>query len=163
MRHVVFVAPYPLQTTLRFSEAIAGLDDVKLTGVFQQKPQGDAAKLFANVALVDNVFDPAQVVDGVRSLVPLHGPPHRVLGILEELQGALSQARRVLGLPGIDPETSLRFRDKGRTVRVHAQEKAPRRYLVEDERDGQVARRREHASLSDALRDFAGTWRGRLH
>jgi hypothetical protein len=57
----------------------------------------------------------------------------------------------------------LRFRDKGRTVRVHAREKAPRRYVVEDRRDGQVARRREHASLSDALRDFAGTWRGRLH
>ena len=113
MRHVVFVAPYPLQTTLRFSAAIAKLDGVRLTGVFQQKPQGDVAKLFANVALVDDVFDPAQVVDGVRSLAPLHGPPHRVLGILEELQGSLSQARQVLGLPGIDPATSLRFRDKG--------------------------------------------------
>jgi len=113
VRHVVFVAPYPLQTTLRFSAAIASLDRVKLTGVFQQKPQGEVAALFANVALVDNVFDPAQVVDGVRSLEALHGPAHRVLGILEELQGALAQARQVLGLPGIDPATSHRFRDKG--------------------------------------------------
>lgn len=57
----------------------------------------------------------------------------------------------------------LRFRDKDRTVRIRTQEKAPRRYVLEDGRDGEIARRREHPSLCDALRDFAGTWRGRLH
>ena len=57
----------------------------------------------------------------------------------------------------------LRFRDKGRTVRVRAHENKPHRYVVEHSRDGGSARRREHASLSDALRDFAATWRQRLH
>ena len=54
----------------------------------------------------------------------------------------------------------LRFRDKGRTLRVHSQE---RRHIVEDSRSGAGTRRREHASLSGALRDFAKTWRHRLH
>jgi hypothetical protein len=57
----------------------------------------------------------------------------------------------------------VRFRDKGRTLRVHADAQHPSRYVVEDRRDGGRTRRREHACLTDALRDFAGTWRQRLH
>jgi hypothetical protein len=57
----------------------------------------------------------------------------------------------------------LRFRDKGRTVRVRPHERKPHRYVIEDSRDGGGTRRREHPSLSGALRDFATTWRHRLH
>ena len=57
----------------------------------------------------------------------------------------------------------VRFHDKGRTLRVRAHETLGRGYVVEDRRDGRPTRRRDHASLSAALRDFAATWRGRLH
>ena len=57
----------------------------------------------------------------------------------------------------------LRFRDKGRTVRVRPHEGKPRSYVIEDCHDGHETRRREHPSLSGALRDFATTWRHRLH
>ena len=57
----------------------------------------------------------------------------------------------------------LRFRDKGRTLRVRAHEARPKRYVIEDCRGGGETRRREHASLAGALRDFATTWRHRLH
>ena len=57
----------------------------------------------------------------------------------------------------------VRFRDKGRTLRVRGDEGSRRRYVVEDAREGHALRRREHSSLSAALRDFAGTWRARLH
>lgn len=57
----------------------------------------------------------------------------------------------------------VRLRDKGRTVRVRPHDRKPQRYVVEDSRDGGKTRRREHASLSGALRDLASTWRGRLH
>ncbi len=57
----------------------------------------------------------------------------------------------------------LRFRDKGRTVRVHTRGTQRRRYVVEDRRDGDTGRRREPECLPDALRDFARTWRHRLH
>jgi len=57
----------------------------------------------------------------------------------------------------------LRFADKGRTVRVKASSKDSQRYVVEVSRTGQKTRRREHASLGGAVKDFASSWRGRLH
>jgi hypothetical protein len=53
-----------------------------------------------------------------------------------------------------------RFRDKGRTLRVRGNEGS---YVVEDARGGRPTLRRNHTSLASALRDFAATWRGRLH
>jgi hypothetical protein len=57
----------------------------------------------------------------------------------------------------------IRFRDKGRTLRVRPHARQPQRYVVEDSRDGRGTRRREHPSLAEALRDFAQSWRNRLH
>lgn len=57
----------------------------------------------------------------------------------------------------------LRFRDGARTLRVRSQERDPRRYVLEDSRRDGPSREREHASLAGALRDFARTWRHRLH
>ena len=54
----------------------------------------------------------------------------------------------------------IRLRDKGRTLKVRQVERV---YLVEDARDGSRTRRREHASLSGAIRDAASTWRQRLN
>ncbi len=56
----------------------------------------------------------------------------------------------------------VRFRDKGRTLRVRTDTGHSRRYVVEDFRNGHV-RRRVHATLSLALQDFAEAWRHRLH
>jgi hypothetical protein len=57
----------------------------------------------------------------------------------------------------------IRFRENGRTVRVHAHPRRPERYVVEVRRPGRRPERREHASLLGALRGFAAAWRGRLH
>jgi hypothetical protein len=59
----------------------------------------------------------------------------------------------------------VRMNDKrrGRKVRVLQSQRDPQRYLVEDSRRGGATQHREHASLSEALRDLARTWRGRLH
>ena len=57
----------------------------------------------------------------------------------------------------------VRMRDRGRTVTVKTQAGGRRRYVVEDSRGGGKPRRREHLSLSDALRDLAATWRHRLN
>ena len=58
----------------------------------------------------------------------------------------------------------IRFKDNrgGRTIRVNAHERDPKRYVLEVLQDGR-SKRREHASLSWALRDFASTWRNRLN
>lgn len=112
LRNVVYVAPFPMETTLRFSQALAGLEGVRLLGVFQDLPRGDAAALFADSAVVQNSFDPQQVVDACRALAARHGPIHRVLGILEDLQVQLGQVREALGVPGPGVAVAQAFRDK---------------------------------------------------
>ncbi len=57
----------------------------------------------------------------------------------------------------------VRYRHQGRTVRVQAHERDPKRYVLEVSRRGSKTRRQEHASLSGALRGFAAAWRERLH
>jgi hypothetical protein len=57
----------------------------------------------------------------------------------------------------------IRFRDKGRTLRVRGYQGTERGYVVEDARPGRPVRLRAHTTLTGALRDFAATWRARLH
>ena len=53
----------------------------------------------------------------------------------------------------------LRDRRRGRTIRVLQDQRDPRRYRVEDSRNGGKTQQREHDSLSGALRDLAPRWR----
>ena len=57
----------------------------------------------------------------------------------------------------------VRLRDKGRTVRVIQDRRDPKKFQVEDRKNGGKTRKSEHGSLGGALRDAAATWRGRLH
>ncbi len=114
MRNVVFAAPFPLETTLRFARAAARLDGVRLLGLVQEAPRGDDAKLFADVVTVGDGLDTAQLIAGARELERRHGRLHRVLGILEALQVQLAEVRAALGVPGTSPTTAELFRDKAR-------------------------------------------------
>lgn len=114
MRNVVFAAPFPLETTLRFARAAARLDGVRLLGLVQEPPRGDDAKLFADVVTVGDGLDTEQLIAGARALERRHGRLHRVLGILEPLQVQLAQVRAALGVPGTTPRTAELFRDKAR-------------------------------------------------
>jgi formate-dependent phosphoribosylglycinamide formyltransferase (GAR transformylase) len=122
MRNVVFIAPFPLETTMRFVRAVAGLDDVRLLGVMQEAPRGDDAAPYRDVVRVDDALDAGQLVRAVDLLRQRHGAPHRILGILEPLQVPLAQVRRHFGVPGPDVDTAERFRDKARmkdVLRAH--------------------------------------------
>jgi hypothetical protein len=57
----------------------------------------------------------------------------------------------------------VRLRDGSRTVRVRTKTGDPDRYVLEDRRSGGRGKRREHATLTTALKDLASTWRSRLH
>lgn len=57
----------------------------------------------------------------------------------------------------------VRFHAKGRTLRVRGYHGTERAFVVEDARAGRPVRLRRHGSLAAALRDFAATWRSRLH
>ena len=55
-----------------------------------------------------------------------------------------------------------RFKGRGRTVEVRKDGRSSRSYEVEV-KSGKRRSRRQHDELGGALRDFAASWRGRLH
>lgn len=58
---------------------------------------------------------------------------------------------------------SVRLRDNGRTLRVQNDPEDSTRYILEDVREGEETRVRNHSSLPEAVQDAASTWRKRLH
>lgn len=114
MRNVILVAPFPMETTLVFARALAGLAGVRLLGLFQEAPTGEPRGWFHDVALIRDALDPSEIERGARGLAARHGPLHRIVGVLEDMQVQLAVARSRLGLRGISPEVAHAFRDKGR-------------------------------------------------
>ena len=114
MRNVIFAAPFPLETTMRFARAAARLDNVRLLGLVQEPPRGDDAGLYGDIVHVPDALDARQLIAGALKLRERNGPIHRVLGILEPLQVQLAQVREALGVQGADAVTADLFRDKAR-------------------------------------------------
>lgn len=114
MRNVVFVAPYPIETTLRFVRALRGLDGLRLIGVVCDPPGGDDAFLFHDVVRVQNGLDTGQLAGAIEEISRRHGPVHRLLGILEPLQVQLAALRERFGIAGMRVATAELFRDKAR-------------------------------------------------
>lgn len=114
MRNVIFTAPFPLETTMRFARAAARLPDVRLLAIAQNPPTGEDRKVFDDVALVEDGLDSDSLCRAAKALERRYGPIHRVLGILEPLQIQLGEMRRALGVSGTSPETADLFRDKAR-------------------------------------------------
>ncbi len=114
MRNVVYCAPFlGIATTHRFASALRSLSDVRLLAVCQEPPPPWAARLYDHVEIVPVALHAGQLYDGVERLRARFGPPHRILGILEDLQIQLAHLRAHYGLPGGDVAAAERFRDKG--------------------------------------------------
>lgn len=110
MRNVVFVAPFPLETSMRFSRALRQLHNVRLLGVFQEPPPREAG--FDDVALIKNGLEAAQIAEAVGLFKRRYGPIHRITGVLEDLQSQLAGVREAFGVPGLTVASAERFRDK---------------------------------------------------
>ncbi len=114
MRPVVFAAPFPLETTMRFARAAARLPGVALLGVVQEEPRGLDRRVFADVVRVTDGLSARDLIEAVGVLRQRHGQPHRIVGVLEPLQVQIAMARAHFGVPGTDPDTADLFRDKAR-------------------------------------------------
>ena len=114
MRNVIFAAPFPLETTMRFARAAARLPDVRLLGVVQEAPKASEGNVFTDFVQVEDGLDTAQLVEAAHVLSGRHGDIHRVVGILEPLQVQLAEVRKALGVVGTSPVTADLFRDKAR-------------------------------------------------
>jgi hypothetical protein len=119
--NVVFVAPFFLETTLRFIEAAADLPGVRL-GLVSQDPEEKLpsdlrAKLSGHYRVDDGVS-----VDSLRTALyamkRAFGSVDRILGTLEQLQVPLGALRDELSVPGLGYEAALNFRDKARMKTV---------------------------------------------
>jgi hypothetical protein len=114
---VVFVAPYFLETTLRFVAAVAALPGVRCGLISQDPldrlPAGLRRRLAAH-RQIPNGLDPQQIADATRALTRELGRPDRLLGTLEQLQVELGEVRDLLRIPGMGAATARNFRDKAR-------------------------------------------------
>jgi D-alanine-D-alanine ligase-like ATP-grasp enzyme len=120
---IIFVAPYFLEATLRFVDAVARLDDVRLGLVSTDPEQRLPPDLRGRIAAhwrIDDCLAADQVVAAVVGLADRIGRPARLIGTLEELQVPLAIARERLGIPGLSTEAAANFRDKARMKTVLA-------------------------------------------
>jgi hypothetical protein len=110
LRTVVYVAPFPLPTTLRFANALRSLAGVRLVGITTDPPPPGAP--FDDVVVCPDAMADGPLGAALDEVIRRYRGIHRVLGILEPLQEPLARQRARLGLPGLRPEGALRFRDK---------------------------------------------------
>lgn len=113
MRNVLYIAPFPMETTLRFARALAQTPGVRLLGLWQRPPEGEAARQFHDITLVGDAMDRHQLLAAVQKIIRHFGPLHRIVGILENLQEEIAWVREQVGVEGMDVATAQRFRDKG--------------------------------------------------
>lgn len=126
MTSVVFVAPYALESTMRFVSAAASLPDVRF-GIVSHEPEAAFARALGpyepvrveGFARVANTLDPDELEAGVRAAARrLGGRVDALLGILEPLQEPLAAVRERLGIRGMDLSEARRFRDKAHMKEV---------------------------------------------
>lgn len=115
--HITYVAPYFLDTTMRFVRALAELPGVRFSLLTQEprhKLPGDLHNKVAGYVQLDHALDAGQIAHGVELLGNRFGKQHRLLGTLEHIQNQLAQVREHLQISGMDATEVRNFRDKAR-------------------------------------------------
>ncbi|HUR30409.1 MAG TPA: ATP-grasp domain-containing protein [Saprospiraceae bacterium] len=125
---VVYVTPNFTANAVRFIEALASLHDIKLVVISQESttllPPWQQSRITLSKILPD-VFDTQSLVTILSEIQKKSGPIHRLLGATEQLQLPLAQARKELGIQGMDPGTAYNFRDKSQMKSIFEQADIP--------------------------------------
>ena len=99
-----FVAPFLMPASQEFALTAARVPGVRLA-IISHDPADRFMPELADAVVghwqVEDPFDPAQLVEAVRGLEEQIGPVERIIGVLEQLQVPVAQARDELGL--VDP------------------------------------------------------------
>ena len=126
--HVIFVAPFCMETTLRFVKGAASLPGINLSLISQEgaeKLPPDLRSRLAGHWRVQNALDPEQIIVAARALETRLGTVGRLIAALEQIQVPLAKAREVLGVEGLGVEAARNFRDKARMKEVLQQAGLP--------------------------------------
>jgi hypothetical protein len=141
--HATFVAPFFLETTLRFVAGAASLPGVSLSLISQDPAERLPPRLRAVLAghwRVDDALDPGQLAKAARALAEKLGPPVRMVGALEQLQEPMAEARALLGIEGLSTQAARNFRDKSRMKEVLAEAGVPcARHMLAENAEQAVA------------------------
>lgn len=121
MVHVVFVAPFLMDATMRFVRGVTEVPEATVSLITQESPDRvpeDIRSELTTVMQVADALGPAALATAVRELASRYGKPHRIFAALEQIQVPLAQVRAMLGIPGMNVETAENFRDKSRMKTV---------------------------------------------
>lgn len=114
---VTFVAPFYSENAKLFLRYVSGQADVELAVISQEDVALLPAETRARVVHAERVADAIatdQIVAATRRIEAARGRVARLLGVVEQVQVALGEAREALGLPGMRSTTAHNFRDKTR-------------------------------------------------
>ena len=121
MPRIAYVAPVLGPNTTRVVRKFAAQPGVQLAIISQQPrealPADLAAKIVGHVR-VGNCQSGRQLAEAVRALQPQCGRIDRVVGMLEQIQEALAEAREANNIPGVWMKVARNFRDKDVMKRV---------------------------------------------
>jgi hypothetical protein len=116
--NVVFVAPYAMETTLRFARCAAELPGVRLGLVSQEPGEVLMRELGGKMQAFERVrdaLDPDELQRAVRAIAShFGGRVERLLGVLEQLQEPMALVRERMQIRGMDLSEARNFRDKAR-------------------------------------------------
>jgi ATP-grasp domain-containing protein len=117
MRHVAFIAPRFLENTNRYVRAFAELDGVQLSLISMDPEEVIPGALKPRVAghyRVADCMHASQLEEALRAITASLGRVDRLVGVLEQLQLPMAEARDALGIEGLTGATARNFRDKDR-------------------------------------------------
>jgi len=113
--HIAFVAPYFLDTTMRFVRAVAELPGLEVGLISQESKDRlppDLRRSLAGYVQLDDCLHAGQLAQGVELLSRRLGPCQKLLGTLEHIQTQLAEVRDHLGIEGMGSHAARHFRDK---------------------------------------------------
>ncbi len=140
MSVAVLVAPYLQENTLRYLEALADLPGVAAVVISSDPADLLPPDLRARLAghyRVANCMDGGQLALACQAIARSLGRVDRLLGVLEQLQVPLAEAREVCRIPGLHTRAARNFRDKAQMKKVLREAGLPcaRSRLIETDED----------------------------
>lgn len=128
MTTIAYITPNFTANAVRFIEALTTLHDVRLVVISQESsrllPPWQQSRI-AVAREVADVFDKWTLIKTLTDLQKITGPFHRILGATEQLQVPMAEARLALGIPGMNSDAALNFRDKARMKMLFNENKIP--------------------------------------
>ncbi len=114
---VAYIAPNFTANAVRFIEALTSLYDIRLVIISQEPvsllPPWQQSRIAISKQIPD-VFNSGSLTGVLGDIQKQIGPFRCLLGATEQLQVPLAEARKALGIAGMDIESARNFRDKSR-------------------------------------------------